>query len=292
MEEKQKEYLKEYQQRLLSMLLSFDAFCREHDLEYFLAGGSAIGAVRHAGFIPWDDDIDLAMLRPDFERMETIIKENGNQIGQYVYSPVQDQIVPDAPIGHLFDLPGVTFAGSGKKRKVTGRYGYNLADAPMLDIHPIDGVWKNGLLKKVQRFFAVVHYMSVYRLPTKNKGKAAHVISGILVKLTPDFLFDFYASVSRKIISMRRADKAEYVCSLFGLAGYEREVMKKELLLPYQRVPFAGHSLPIPAKERDYLNRLYGDFERLPAKEARVPKHTGYERFMEALHGENGYKDK
>ena len=159
----------------------------------------------------------------------------------------------------------------------------------MLDIHPIDGVWKNGLLKKVQRFFAVVHYMSVYRLPTKNKGKAAHVISGILVKLTPDFLFDFYSSVSRKIISMRRA---EYVSSLFGLAGYEREVMKKELLLPYQRVPFAGHSLPIPAKERDYLNRLYGDFERLPAKEARVPKHTGYERFMEALHGENGYKDK
>lgn len=283
MEEKQKEKLKEYQEYLLRMLLAFDAFCKENDLKYFLAGGSALGAVRHQGFIPWDDDIDLAMLRPDFEKMERILKRQENLIGQYVYSPVQSQIVPDAPIGHLFFLPGTNVKSGGRHKGKCVNAGYDMADAPMLDIHPIDGIPKSGILKKLQRFLAIVHYMAVYRLPTKNKGRAAHTISGILVKITPDFLFDFYATVSRKLISLWNADKAEYVCSLFGLAGYEREVMQRELLLPYRAVPFEGHMLPVPAREKEYLGRLYGDYNQLPSEEQQKPKHTGYDRFIAAL---------
>ena len=284
MEENRKDSLKEYQEYLLQMLLAFDAFCREQKLQYFLAGGSALGAVRHQGFIPWDDDIDLAMLRPDFERLERLMRQQGNRIGQYVYSPVQDQIVPDAPIGHLFYLPGASGEICGKRRRSAQGGGYDMADAPMLDVHPIDGIPKSGIMKKLQRFFAIVHYMAVYRLPTKNKGRAAHLISGILVKITPGFLFDFYATVSRKIISAWNADRSESVCSLFGLAGYDREVMRKELLLPYKMMPFEGHMLPVPAREREYLDRLYGNFEQLPPEEDRKPKHTGYSRFMEALH--------
>ena len=301
-----KEYrqaLKEYQQDLLEMLLRFDEFCKAHHLRYFLAGGSALGAVRHQGFIPWDDDVDLAMLRPDFERLEALMKEQGNRIpgSDYYYSPVLAQIVPDAPIGHLFYLPGGVQAkqpsskrdgnqakqpGSkrAKQQDGTKHLPYSPADAPMLDIHPIDGVPRLGVMRKVQRFFAIVHYMAVYRLPTKNKGRLAHAISGLLVKITPDFLFDWYARISRKIITAWRADRAEYVCSLFGLAGYEHEVMKRDLLVPYQDVPFEGYRLPIPAKQEAYLQRLYGDYKTLPPKDGRKPKHTGYIRFIEAKH--------
>ena len=280
MEDNLKDNLKEYQEYLLKMLLAFDAFCREQKLQYFLAGGSALGAVRHQGFIPWDDDIDLAMLRPDFERLERLLAQQDNRIGQYAYSPVQDQIVPDAPIGHLFYLPGADAKNDPKHAHLP----YAMADAPMLDIHPIDGIPKSGIMKKLQRFLAIVHYMAVYRLPTKNKGRAAHLISGILVKITPGFMFDFYATVSRRLISAWNADRSEFVCSLFGLAGYDREVMRKELLLPYKMVPFEGHMLPVPAREREYLDRLYGNFEQLPPEADRKPKHTGYRRFMEALH--------
>ncbi len=262
------DYLKGYQSYLLNMLLVFDAFCKEHGLGYFLAGGSALGAVRHGGFIPWDDDIDLAMLRPDFERLEALMEEQGNKIGDYDYSPVIGQIVPDAPIGHLLYLP------EGE---------YDNADAPKLDIHPIDGLPKPGWKRKVQYFFSIVHYMAVYRHPTKNKGRAAHMISKLLVMTTSDKMFDRYAKMSRKIITAHSADCAKQVCSLFGLAGYENEVMDRELLVPYQRVSFEGHDLPIPCREVEYLDKLYRNYKELPPAEDRKPKHDGYMRFMEVM---------
>ena len=263
-----KAYLKEYQSYLLEMLLAFDAFCKEHDVQYFLAGGSTLGAVRHGGFIPWDDDIDLAMLRTDFERLEKILAEQGNKIGKYDYSPVIGQIVPDAPIGHLLYLP---------------EGDYDRADAPKLDIHPIDGLPDSGWKRKVQHFFSIVHYMAVYRHPTKNKGKAAHLISKLLVKTTSDKMFDRYAKWSRRVIMAHNSDRAKQVCSLFGLAGYAREVMDRELLVPYRKTEFEGHMLPVPNKTEKYLEQLYGEYKKLPCEEDRKPKHEGYAKFIAAM---------
>lgn len=59
--------LSEHQKLLLSMLKDFDAVCREHNIQYMLFAGTALGAVRHRGFIPWDDDADVIMMRPDYE---------------------------------------------------------------------------------------------------------------------------------------------------------------------------------------------------------------------------------
>ena len=265
--------LKEYQEYLLKMLLVFDAFCKEHGLSYFLAGGSALGAYRHQGFIPWDDDIDLAMMRPDFERLEQLLAKHDNRLEKYRYSPVEKQIIPDAPIGHLLYLP-------------QGDYPQN--SAPKLDIHPIDGVPDGKAGRTLQRIFVIVHYLSIYRLPTKNKGKAAHEISRIIVKITPDRLFNWYARVSKKIITAKKTENADKVCSLFGLAGYQREVMDKNILLPYQRVPFCGHMLPVPNQIQPYLQQLYGDYDSLPSVEDRHPKHSGYLQFIQAMGQENG----
>ena len=65
----------------VAILDCFDSFCREHGLSYFLAGGTLLGAVRHKGFIPWDDDIDVIMPRPDYDRLLEIAREE--DFGQY-----------------------------------------------------------------------------------------------------------------------------------------------------------------------------------------------------------------
>ena len=91
------------QQRLVEMLLAFQRFTDDHGLTFFLVGGSALGAYRHQGFIPWDDDVDVAMMRSDFEKMEKLMASEGNRIGEFIYSPVEDHIIPEAPIGYLYD---------------------------------------------------------------------------------------------------------------------------------------------------------------------------------------------
>ena len=67
--------LEELQQRLVEMLLAFQEFTQENGVTFFLVGGSALGAVRHQGFIPWDDDVDVAMMREDFEKMEHLMSD-------------------------------------------------------------------------------------------------------------------------------------------------------------------------------------------------------------------------
>lgn len=110
----------------IEILLEVIKICERHGLTYYADWGTLLGAVRHEGFIPWDDDIDLAMMRPDFERLEQLLAKHDNWLEKYRYSPVEKQIIPDAPIGHLLYLP-------------QGDYPQNAA--PKLDIR---NRWRSG----------------------------------------------------------------------------------------------------------------------------------------------------
>ena len=69
------EQLKKLQHELLDLLIELDRICKKHNIPYFLYAGTLLGAVRHKGFIPWDDDIDVAMLRKDYERFKKLVNE-------------------------------------------------------------------------------------------------------------------------------------------------------------------------------------------------------------------------
>lgn len=258
------EGLQELQERLLEMLVAFQQFTESHGLEMFLVGGSALGAHRHQGFIPWDDDVDIAMMRSDFEKMEKYMAQNGNAIGDFLYSPAEDISRPEAPVGHLYD----------------SRFTYDIT--AKIDIHPIDGVPENGFLRKVQKISSLIYYLSEYRLPVKNKGKAIRTISKVIIKVTPGFLFDFYLRITKKIITAWDDRTSKHICSLFGVAGYEQEIMPRSYLMPLKKSKFENVEFWVPGDMDPYLTRLYGDYMKLPPEEKRIPQHETCKLYVKA----------
>lgn len=78
--------LNDIQQILLGFLLEVDRICKKHNIKYFLGGGSLLGAVRHKGFIPWDDDADVMMLRKDYDRFLSVLP---NELPNYLFAQTQ-----------------------------------------------------------------------------------------------------------------------------------------------------------------------------------------------------------
>lgn len=263
------EGLKNLQLSLLEMLLEFQKFTKEHQLEFFLVGGSALGAYRHKGFIPWDDDVDIAMMRSDFEKMEQFMRQQKNKLGDYLYSPVEAHLMPDAPIGYLYDATHLN-------------KGY--ACTAKIDIHPIDGVPENKFLRKMQKMFSILYYLSEYRLPVKNKGKTVRMISKVILKITPNAVFRFYMKIGKRFITKWDDRISKNICSLFGVAGYEQEIMPRTYLQPLQKMEFEQCEFLVPGDIDPYLKRLYGNYMELPPKEDRFPRHTIYKNYCSQPH--------
>lgn len=255
------EKLKRYQCHLIEMLETFQEFCQQNQLEFFLVGGTALGAYRHDGFIPWDDDVDIAMLRDDFEKMERHMAQRGNHLGELQYSPVENSIIPEAPIGHLYDI---------------GAVGGRTECAPKLDIHPIDGVPEKERQQKLQKILTLVYYLGVYHLPTKNRGKVIRLISRILLFVIPDRIWRFLIKKSKSYFTKWNPRQSRMVCSLFGVAGYQREVMPREWIYPLRAHKFAQCEFLVPGDPEHYLDRLYGNWKEWPPEEKRVPEKDGY----------------
>ena len=251
--------LREFQLVLNDMLIDFDTFCKENHLPYYLIGGSALGAKRHEGFIPWDDDVDVALLRRDFERLEQIIE--GKLPAHLKYESVHEHSFPNAPMGFLYNISDPSIP---------------LEQAPTIDVFALDGVPDSRIWRKVQKFFCSVYHLSVYRQPAQNRGERARKMTKLLIAVTPNFLFHFYRFLCKKIITRWKVEKQENLSNLFGMQGYDREIMPKSYLGTPKDLIFEGRPMPCPEDIDGYLTHLYGDYMQLPPKDKQIPHHKEY----------------
>lgn len=248
--------LRTLQLTLASMLDQLDIFCREQNLPYYLIGGSTLGAVRHQGFIPWDDDVDVAMSRDIFERFEALAE--GKKVGTLYYEPVEKHSFPEAPIGFLYDVSDPALP---------------LQECPCIDVFPLDGIPSSGVLQNIQKTFSYLYHISVYQQPSQNRGKRSQMITSAFIKLTPKFLFKFYRKISKKVIAHWSPNQCSQWANIFGMARYRKEIMPKEYFGVPTYVEFEGRSLPIPEQADLYLRHLYGNYWELPPVEQRQPHH-------------------
>lgn len=257
--------LEETKQVYLELLQELDRLLKANNLRYDLAGGTLLGAVRHKGFIPWDNDIDINMPRPDYERLLEL-----SQAGK-LEMPAHRSVVMDRD--QSFPRHFARYVRHDVMRVPDMAEDW---DCPYIgiDIFPIDGlpaddgafkrqVWQ---VRQLRRLLLT----SVERPNTSRRGKLAAKIKNlyrpILRKIGP---FTLAAKLDEACARMDYG-KAEYVGGISGMYG-KRERWRKSDMLPQIHLEFEGLKFPAYANYDIYLSNLYGDYMQLPPADKQVP---------------------
>ncbi len=257
--------LKETQQAFLELLGEFDAICAEHHLRYDLCGGSMLGAVRHQGFIPWDDDIDVAMPRPDYERFLQLAldKKLGLKPGRSVISRRDKSFARHYARYVRHDIGSVQEL-------------FLEEDSPYLgmDIFTVDGmpITKPAMSAQVW-IIRQLRKLMLTSVQQKNASRRSKKVAAVKNILQP---------VLRLIGPMRLAAWTEWWCRrvpydravcvgiLNGMYGKKERWLKTDML-QQKLFPFEGKFFPGYTQYEIYLTNLYGDFRKLPPEEQRKP---------------------
>lgn len=256
--------LKRLQNMILEMMLEVDRICKKHNIRYFLGGGTLLGAVRHKGFIPWDDDADLMMLREDFERFDAVVREELSDEYVYQYRGKKDRAhYPNPKIRKRGTTYATPFAltQKGMHKGVT------------LDIFvhdkTADSKWGQKLHLLETKFYRGMTAKSWAGLKSEKRN-------GVF-----NFFVNFLLKHSRVQTWEKRMDRAfrrfygkpkKYLYDGMG-EHYDNGVfpvcwLKKSVLLPFE-----GYRFPAPKEYDRYLKYSYGDYMTLPPEEKRVSNH-------------------
>lgn len=259
------EELKKGQQKMLDMLLYFQEFCDKHGLMFYLHGGAAIGAVREHGFVPWDDDIDVLMPRPDYEKFEKLWEKYGDK-ERYVFCKTNENVNYHHPCASLRD-PNTTFISS---------YNQNLdiCHGIALELGPMDACPDSAIKHFFQLFYAFVFVLfNTQRLPN-NKGKFFRAASYIMYKLVPSKKVrnKIWRFAERKI-SQYSWENATHVSELRGSIKFMFKKYPKEWFDSVVYFDFCGHKVPLMKGYDQYLGGIFGNYKKRPPKSAQVAKH-------------------
>lgn len=247
--------LREIQKIELDILSDIDRFCRENGIGYSLDGGTLLGAVRHHGFIPWDDDIDIIMPREDYDRfVKTYHSENGRYV---LYSKDTNPPYRTQLFAKVIDTRTIADEGQYKRQVAYGLW---------VDIFPADHIpVDDRLCRRIQkRFLRYRHLLYVRNLKQSQKSLRDVVFSAL-------YLFRSDMSVLRSLDRYAaKADSSGRVTNLSmvsdDLIGFHFPAAWFEDLTEY---PFEGRRfLGFAAYDR-YLTEVYGDYMTLPPIEQR-----------------------
>lgn len=262
--EKRELSLAEIQAREYELLKQFDAYCKRHSLTYCLCGGTLLGAVRHKGFIPWDDDIDLMMPRPDFERFLKVAPQHMGKRYALAHPRVRNDYA--MPWVRVWDLH--TRIRHSQVQKV-------YTSTLFLDIFPIDGLPANPKLCKL--FFEEIRARDILLKCARRTGlyqdERQQTLKRTLMRLTSFRSPISWARGLDRAAMRHDFAKAKYagVCTVthYGM----RERMPAEVFRGATHVTFEGESYPAPIGYHTYLSRLYGDYMTLPPEDQRRTSH-------------------
>ena len=251
--------LKEIQKIELDMLKEVANFCKENNIRYYLAGGTLLGAIRHKGFIPWDDDIDINMPRPDYEKFIKIFKSKNKN-----YAIKSNKLNNfSAPFTKIVDT----------RTWIDDRYKNGDIDVNIwIDIFPVDGLPEN--VKKVKQIYIKIDILRKLMLLCDAKlgfGKnnlkkySKYILKPIALILGKEY----YCKNIEKIALKYSYDQSKFVGAItWGLHGVG-EMMLKEEYEKSVEVEFEQQKFSTFSCWHTTLLNVYGDYMKIPPIENR-----------------------
>lgn len=257
--------IEEIRKLQISILLYVHEFCKKNNIRYSLSGGTLLGAVRHKGYIPWDDDIDIMMPRPDYERFVHEFNKNREDVEFKVVSSYNDSqfFQPFAKVVNT-----KTFLKETYKRPVAQMGVY-------IDVFPIDGL-PNDEQKREKYWNFIARQKNISTAVYENDSSKEKGIK----KSARKFLYlmfsfrkaNFYANKLHKYGKKNNFEGSKYIAnSIFGY--HKKETMPGNLFDSFVELDFEDRKFMAVADWNTYLANLFGDYMKLPPVEQQVSKH-------------------
>lgn len=262
--------IKIIQDKILFILKEFISICEENNLTYYALGGTLLGAVRHKGFIPWDDDIDIGMPREDYEKFK--------------------KVAPDLlPSNYKFlneDTPGYKKAFSvirDDSTKIIMNYSKEeLVESLWIDVFPLDGMSSNKLKKKIHSFrylytrmmVQLSQFNSLVNQKKENRPLTEKVIIGFANAVNIEKIISFSWAQKKYLQTIKKYSFNEAFAGNYTGAYKLREIVPSDYFGQPVLLQFEDLKLSCPNKFREYLTAIYGaDYMQLPPEEKRVLHH-------------------
>ncbi|MCI8650785.1 MAG: LicD family protein [Anaerotruncus sp.] len=259
--ENQEKLTLRYQRESLDILLEFQRVCEKSGLCYYLTAGTLLGAIRHKGFIPWDDDIDVAMPRQDYDRLVQLAPQIFSE--KYVYQEYRTE--PNFPFYFAKLRKRGTIAEEPILRAIKMEQGC------YIDVFPLD--WCPDKSKIATLFFKGIELLNcaiLARVSTefvcKYKKYYMRLLWSILKRFSNRYLF-FLREVLRNIAKWMATGKK--LCTVGGSYGYPKEVYCSEWWERAIPIEFEGYIFPAPAGWDMLLQSMYGEYMVLPPEKER-----------------------
>ena len=265
------EGIRALQDCLLKMLKEFGDFCAANDLKFAILGGCLLGKIRHGGFIPWDDDVDIIMPREDFDRLKTVL--------------------PASELNRSYVLkgPGCRDGADFRCMKLYKRNSYlkealvrtNCENKIFIDIMPVDRVPENKLHRALKGLrcdlliglIGCVEYKQVackelkqlmHRSFSRRVNHFVRTVVGTLLSVRP--LDRWYRVFDRSSVYKK---PSRLLTIVTGKLFYFGEIVSEEVLYPFQKADFCGVDVWIPNEPEAYLEHRYGDYMTVPDEQHR-----------------------
>lgn len=254
----------ELQEKLLEMLTWLHNFIIKHDLRYYALGGTMLGAVRHQGFIPWDDDIDIGLPRNDYNKLIELLKE-----------PVEHYVV-EAPVNAGDDYLYAYAKFYDTSTTMTERFRKAITRGVFIDLFPLDGI--GNTLEDAKKNFKTINRKNLFlmtRICAYRKGRKWYKNMAIFFSRRIPSCFVNERKLIKKInelCSFHNFEEFSYVGNLLSTYGF-KEILKREVFGQPALYNFENIQIYGAEKYEDYLSQVYGNWRVLPPVEKRQTAH-------------------